>query len=323
LAYRRSQIDYLAGGDVVPTAYAGISDAELISIVEANQLRLQRERGSNVTLLSPRASAMGHHLADEATARSWAELSNDVIAQICQLFPQNFAPVCQLPQTIDGSLNAAVVELERCARLGFVGCNVNPDPSGGRWESPPVTDPWWDPLWEAATCLDMTVMIHVSASASPALHTTGAHYLAADTVVFMQLLSGDLFTRFPTLRLVIPHGGGAVPYHWGRFRGLGIMLDKPPLDEHLMRNVFFDSCVYHQEGIDALFSVIDTGNILFGSELLGAVKAIDPRTGHAFDDTKRYIDALALDDPTRQAVLGGNARSVYPRLDALLIAQGR
>jgi hypothetical protein len=41
-----------------------------------------------------------------------------------------------------------------------------------------------------------------------------------DTTAFMQCLTSDLFRDFPTLRFVVPHGGGAVPYHWGRFRGL-------------------------------------------------------------------------------------------------------
>ncbi len=82
-----------------------------------------------------------------------------------------------------------------------------------------------------------------------------------------------------TLRFVIPHGGGAVPYHWGRYRGLADMLKKPPLSEHIMKNVYFDTCVYHQPGIDLLFEVIDPKNILFGSEMVGAVRGIDPETG--------------------------------------------
>ncbi|NEL42400.1 MAG: amidohydrolase family protein, partial [Xanthomonas perforans] len=89
----------------------------------------------------------------------------------------------------------------------------------------------------------------------------------------------DLFADFPDLRFIIPHGGGAVPYHWGRFRGLADMLGKPPLSTHVMRNVFFDTCVYHQPGIDLLFEVIDIDNILFGSEMVGAVRGIDPQTG--------------------------------------------
>jgi 4-oxalmesaconate hydratase len=166
-------------------------------------------------------------------------------------------------------------------------------------------------------------MIHVSGSCRRSLHTTGAHYIAADTAVFMQLIEGDLFERYPALRLIIPHGGGAAPYHWGRYRGLSIMLGKAPLTEHLMRNLFFDTCVYHQAGIDMLFTVIDAKNILFGSELLGAVRAVDPETGHSFDDTKRYVDSLDIKDETRHAVFEDNARRVYPRLDARLKAQGR
>ena len=138
----------------------------------------------------------------------------------------------------------------------------------------------------------------------------------------MQLMQGDLFSRFPSLRFIIPHGGGAVPYHWGRYRGLADMLKKPALDEYIMNNVFFDTCVYHQPGIDLLADVIDTKNILFGSEMVGAVRGIDPRTGHYFDDTKRYIDALDISDAERAAIFEGNARTVFPRLDAMLRARG-
>ncbi len=322
-AFRAAQVDFAEGRSQDRPGYAGVDDAALTAIITDNQLRMQRERGSDLTLLSPRASGMGHHVPGQDIATEWARLSNDTVRRVCELFPRNFAAVCQLPQTVDGGLAPVVAELERCAGVGFVGCNINPDPSGGSWSAPPLYDPWWDPLWEAMTRLDMPGMIHVSGSCSPALHTTGAHYIAADTVVFMQLLEGDLFERHPDLRLIIPHGGGAAPYHWGRYRGLSIALGKPPLSEHLMRNLYFDTCVYHQAGIDTLFRVVDPQNLLFGSELLGAVKAVDPETGHPFDDTKRYIDALGLDDKSRHAVLEGNARRVYPRLDALLTAQGR
>jgi 4-oxalmesaconate hydratase len=134
----------------------------------------------------------------------------------------------------------------------------------------------------------------------------------------MQFIEGDLFRDFPSLRFVIPHGGGAVPYHWGRYRGLADMLKRPPLAEHVMRNVFFDTCVYHQPGIDLLFKVIALDNILFGSEMVGAVRGIDPETGQYFDDTKRYLDALPLTASQRAQVFERNARRVYPRLDAIL-----
>ena len=317
-AFRKAQVAFAEGRTAERPVYAGIPDADLRKIIIRNQLRIQQERGSDFTILSPRASGMGHHVPGQETATAWARLSNDTIRRICDLFPENFAAVCQLPQTIDGGLGPVIAELERCVAAGFIGCNLNPDPSGGHWSAPPLYDPWWDPLWDALTRLDVPAMIHVSGSCERALHTTGAYYLAADTAVFMQLIEGDLFERHPTLRLIIPHGGGAAPYHWGRYRGLSMMLGKPPLAEHLMQNLFFDTCVYHQAGIDTLFNVVQPKNVLFGSELLGAVRAEDPETGHSFDDTKRYIDALALDEDTRHAVLEGNARRVYPRLDARL-----
>ncbi len=320
--FRKAQVAYAENGGDRP-AYPGISDDELREIIEANQLRIQKERGSDVTVLSPRASAMGHHVDHVEVANEWSRISNDNIKRIVDMFPENFAAVCQLPQTVSGDLKPVIAELEKRVAEGFVGCNLNPDPSGGDWSCPPVYDPWWDPMWEAMAALNVPAMIHVSGSCERCLHTTGAHYISADTAVFMQLIQGDLFERHPKLKLIIPHGGGAAPYHWGRYRGLSIMLEKPPVDEHLMNNLYFDTCVYHQAGINTLFEVVDKKNILFGSELLGAVKAIDPETGFNFDDTKRYIDALNLNAEDYHAVFEGNARTVYPLLDERLKAQGR
>jgi 4-oxalmesaconate hydratase len=64
-------------------------------------------------------------------------------------------------------------------------------------------------------------------------------------------------------------------------------------------------------------------NILFGSEMIGAVRGIDPESGHFYDDTKRYVEATPnLDEASRRLVYEGNARRVYPRLDATLKARG-
>jgi len=313
--WRAAQIAAYEAGQR-PPPYPTLSDDEIRSSIEDGQLRLMRERGADLTIFSPRASAMGHHLGDEATSAAWARACNDLIARVVSLFPDNFAGVCQLPQSAGVSIEGSVGELRRCVEeLGFVGCNLNPDPSGGHWTSPPLTDRYWYPMYEAMVELDVPAMVHVSAVTNPNFHATGSHYLNADTTAFMQLLQADLFTDFPGLRLVIPHGGGAVPYHWGRFRGLTDMLERPPLAESVMRNVFFDTCVYHQPGINLLFDVIDVDNILFGSEMIGAVRGIDPETGHYFDDTRRYVDALPISAQDRQKVYEGNARRVYPRLN--------
>ncbi len=139
----------------------------------------------------------------------------------------------------------------------------------------------------------------------------------------MQFLTSDLFKDFPTLKFIIPHGGGAVPYHWGRYRGLAQDMKRPPLEELLLNNVFFDTCVYHLPGIELLTKVIPVDNILFASEMVGAVRGIDPRTGHHYDDTKRYIDQVSwLSDADRKKIFEDNARKVYSRLSARLAQAG-
>jgi 4-oxalmesaconate hydratase len=323
-SFRDAQLAWLADRSGAAPKPVEISDEEIRDSIEGNQLRLLRERGADLTIFSPRALSMEHHVTDGDTAIAWARACNDLIKRVVDLFPDNFVGVCQLPQSPETPIDAAIEELERCVvDLDFVGCNLNPDPSGGYWTSPPLTDESWYPLYEKMIELEVPAMIHVSASCNPNFHAIGSHYINADTAAFMQMLQGDLFATFPDLRLVIPHGGGAVPYHWGRYRGLAERLGRPPLDEHLMGNVFFDTCVYHQAGIDLLFEVIDIDNILFASEMLGAVRAIDPETGFHFDDTKRYVDKLAMSEEDMRKVFELNARRVYPRLDAALRDRGK
>ena len=316
--WREAQLAAHEAG-TTPPPYPRISDDEIRESVEGSQLRLMDERGIDTTIFSPRASAMGHHLGDEGVSARWAQVSNDLIARVVGLHPQRFVGVCQLPQSPGVAVERSVGELRRCVEeLGFVGCNLNPDPSGGHWTSAPLTDRSWYPFYEAMVELGVPAMVHVSAVTNANFHATGSHYLNADTTAFMQFLQADLFTDFPDLRFVVPHGGGAVPYHWGRFRGLADMLDRPAPEAAVMGNVVFDTCVYHQPGIDLLFDVVDVDDVLFGSEMVGAVRGIDPRTGHHFDDTKRYVDALDLTDEDRAKVYELNARRVYPRLDRQL-----
>ncbi len=322
--FRDAQIARLEDSSLPAVKPSEISDDAIRQSVEANQLKAMRQRGADMTIFSPKAVGMGHHIGDEAMSHAWARVCNDLIHRVVTLFPDEFIGVCQLPQSPGVPIENSIDELERCVgELGFVGCNLNPDPSGGHWTGMPLTDRSWYPFFEKLVELDVPAMIHVSGSCNPNFHHTGAHYINADTTAFMQFIQGDLFRDFPALRLIIPHGGGAAPYHWGRYRGLADMLKQPPLADHVMKNVCFDTCVYHQAGIDLLFKVIDIDNILFASEMFGAVKGVDPETGHNFDDTKRYVDALDISEEDRRKVFEGNARRIYPRVDAALKARGK
>ena len=301
-----------------------ISDDELRESIENNQLRLMKERGIDLTIFSPRASFMAHHIGDFQVSATWAAICNELCFRVAQMFPDHFIPAAMLPQSPGVAPATSIPELVKCVeQFGNVGINLNPDPSGGHWTAAPLSDRAWYPIYEKMVEFDIPAMVHVSTSCNTCFHTTGAHYLNADTTAFMQCLASDLFKDFPALRLVIPHGGGAVPYHWGRFRGLAQELKKPLLTEHLLNNIFFDTCVYHQPGIDLLTKVIPVKNILFASEMIGAVRGVDPETGFYFDDTKRYIEAstVVLGDD-RQQIYEGNARRVFPRLDIALKAKG-
>ena len=323
-AWRKRQIAGIADPSNRPkVSELRISDDELVSTIEDNQLRLMRQRGLDVTLFSPRASFMAHHIGDFDVSATWAAICNELCYRVSQLFPDHFVPVAMLPQSPDVDVATCIPELEKCIdQYRNVGINLNPDPSGGHWTSPPLSDRHWYPIYEKMVEYDIPAMVHVSTSCNPAFHTTGAHYLNADTTAFMQCLTSDLFKDFPSLRFLIPHGGGAVPYHWGRFRGLAQELGKPLLQEHLLKNIFFDTCVYHQPGIDLLTTVIPVDNILFASEMIGAVRGVDPESGHHYDDTKRYVEAAArLDAAARHKIYEGNARRVFPRLDARLDAR--
>jgi 4-oxalmesaconate hydratase len=327
-AWRDLQIAFTKGeGEAPDPAALQISDDDIRETIEANQLRLMNDRGSDVTVFSPRASFMAHHIGGLDVSLTWSRICNDLVSRVSELFPDRFLMGAMLPQSPGEDPRTTLAELTRAVEeLGAVTVNINPDPSGGKWSAPALTDRSWYPIYEKLVEYELPAMIHVSGTCRPdVFHTTGDHYLNADTTAFMQLIRGGdtLFKDFPDLKLVIPHGGGAIPYHWGRFRGLAEALGKPELEEYLLGNVYVDTCVYHQPGIDLLTDVVPVDNILFASEMIGAVRTIDPRTGHHYDDTKRYIDATTnLSDFQRELVFEGNARRVYPRLDRALTARG-
>jgi 4-oxalmesaconate hydratase len=324
-AWRKRQIDAfeLDGSRVDPDDLV-ITDDEIRETIDNGQLPLQRERETDLTLFSPTAGGMAHHYGDEQTSIVWTTVVNDLIARVCGLYPTNFVGVAQLPQSPGVSPANSIPELRRAVEeLGFVGVNINPDPSDGYWTGPSLADRSFYPLYEALCELDVPAMVHVSMTCNPVFHITGSHYLNGDTAAFLQFALSDLFKDFPTLRFVIPHGGGAIPYHWGRIQGIVLDQKRPPLEEIVLGNVFFDTCVYWQPGIQLLVDTIPADNVLYASEMIGAVRGRNPKDGRYFDDTKYLLDQVStLSDQERSKILGGNALRVYPRLVDVLEKRG-
>jgi len=216
--YRAAQMARLQDPSLPEPQSAIISDDQIRESIELNQLKLLRERGADMTIFSPRASTMAHHVGDEQVSQTWTAACNNLIARVVELFPEQFIGVCQLPQSPGVPIENSIAELERCvSELGFVGCNLNPDPSGGHWTAPPLTDRHWYPFFEKMVELDVPAMIHVSGSCNPNFHATGAHYINADTTAFMQFLQGDLFADFPDLRFYYS------PWRWRGTLSLGAL----------------------------------------------------------------------------------------------------
>lgn len=297
-----------------------ISDDDIATALLENQLAVQEQVGIDLALLSPIAGKMAHHYGDQETSLTWSRLSNDTVHRASVLFPDRFANVAQLPQSPKGDITASVEELRRTVtELGFVGCNLNPDPSDGYWQAPPLTDRFYYPLYEEMVELGVPAMVHTSMSANPAVHGTGAHYLNGDTTAFMQICQSDLFRDFPDLKIVLPHGGGAVPYHWGRYRGMMLDQGRGEIADLVAGNIFFDTCVYHTRGLQLLVDVVPTESILFASEMIGAVRGDNPDTGRRFDDTRYLLESLDdLSGDQLATIAERNALAVYPRLAARL-----
>src|SRR5437763_7143375 len=96
--------EHLAPGDLK------ITDDQIRESLEKNQLKLQRARGTDLTIFSPRASWMEHHVGHEHTSRFWTEHTNDLVYRVTQLYPDSFVGVCALPQSPGASLAGSVAE---------------------------------------------------------------------------------------------------------------------------------------------------------------------------------------------------------------------
>lgn len=291
-----------------------ISDDELRESLQSN-IRQMDERGIDFLLFSPRASGMGHDFGGSLISRYWTEVSNNLIGRACALYPDRLLPVCQLPQAPGVAPSEWVEELRRAVDdLGAVGFLINPDVSGGLEPfTPSLGSPWWDPLWQAMTELGVPGMIHASSTRNPAFHVNGSHYIAQDYAAAVELCASDVFDKFPSLKIIIPHGGGGIPFQYNRHRALHLSQGLKPFEE-AVSHLYFDTAVYDPASLELLIRVVGADNLLFGSEMFGTAKTVDPETQRTFDDILpmvRAIDWLTPEDTEK--ILVGNARKLYTR----------
>ena len=285
---------------------------ELIDGMLKKHLRLLDGVGTDIQFISPRPYTMAHSLFNEGVVQTWTSYVNDVIHRQVGMSAGRLRAVAGLPQFRGTSLAPSIEELQRCVELGFVGCILNPDPMEGEGPPPPgLGDEYWYPLYAALVELDVPALIH-SASCSSPRESYSLHFINEESIAVMGLLSSRVFDDFPDLKLVVGHGGGAIPYQAGRFRAGSLKAGKEDFLDRL-RRLNYDTCLYSVEGLELLFKVVGADNCLFGSETPGTGSAVDPRTGRSLDDLKPAIDSLTvLSDVDRAKVYEGNARRLYP-----------
>ena len=266
--------------------------------------------GIDIQLISPRPYQMMH--SEEAKLVEWfTEETNNVIADVCRLVPDRFRGVAGLPQSMETNPRRWAVELRRAVKeLGFVGAMLNSDPYEGTAQPPSLGDPFWYPIWETLIELDVPVLLHAAGCRPPARESYSLHFIQEETLSVVSLLSSKVFDDFPDLKIIVSHGGGAVPYQRGRFEPGAIR--QGTTYREIMRNLHYDTCLYTRDSIELLVGAVGADRCLYGSEKPGTGSVINPETGRWVDDIHLLIDDIDwLDDAQREQLFEGNARALF------------
>jgi 4-oxalmesaconate hydratase len=298
---------------------AGISDDQIHAALHApnrsfgNQSHLRHldEAGIDLQLISPRPYQAMHSESPAKLVEWFTEETNDVIHRVCLAEPGRFRGVAGLPQSMETDPARWMAELRRCVtELGFVGAMLNPDPYEGTRQPPALGERFWYPVWETLCELDVPALIHSAGCRLPARESYSLHFIQEETLAVNALLSSSVLTDFPDLKIIVSHGGGAIPYQRGRFapgaiRGGGRFEDK-------LRTLYYDTCLYTKDSIELLLRAVGVDRCVFGSEKPGTGSVRDPETGHWIDDIHRLIEDIDwLDDTGRKQLFEANARDLF------------
>ncbi len=281
-------------------------------IAHLGHLPLLKELGTSRQLVSPRPFQTMHSERPTKLVHWFIEACNNVIHRQCEMYPETFAGVAGLPQCAGEPIEDALPELERCVKeLGFVGCLLNPDPyENSGQEAPPLGDKYWYPLYEKLCELDVPASIHSTGSRSERV-AYSLHFINEESIAVAGLLNSKVFSDFPDLKIIVPHGGGAVPYQIGRFQSSSLRRGGPSFSEKI-RKLYFDTVLYSEGALRLLFETVGADRCLFGAEAPGVGSPINPETGRCMDDIAPIIKGFDwLSDEEKQMIFSGNAIKLF------------
>ncbi len=293
-----------------------ISDEEILHFANKKEmapcghLDMLDRAGTDLQLLSPRPFQMMHSAKPGKLVHWFTEETNNIIARTVKLLPDRHVAIAGLPQVAGDPVEVALPELERCVSMGFRGCLLNPDPfeNGGR-EAPPLGDRYWYPLYEKLCELDVPAHIHATASQSERTPYT-LHFINEESIAVFGLCNSDVFIDFPELKILVSHGGGAIPYQIGRFQSGARRRGVDFLER--MRNLHYDTVLYSEEALRLLIKTVGVDRCLFGAECPGVGSTVDPETGRTMDDIRPIIEQFDwLSAADKHAIFEGNARRLF------------
>ena len=284
--------------------------ANKIEMAPCGHLDMLDRVGTDMQLLSPRPFQMMHSAKPARLVHWFTEETNNLIARSVQLMPDRFFGICGLPQAAGEPIENVLPELERCVGLGFKGCLLNPDPyENGGTEAPGLGDRYWYPLYEKLCELDVPAHIHATGSQSDRTPYT-LHFINEESIAVFSLVDSNVLADFPELKIVVSHGGGAIPYQIGRFQSGAARKGYDFLER--MRQLYYDTVLYSEEGLRLLIKTVGADRCLFGAECPGVGSTIDPATGRTRDDVASMIRNLDwLSEAERQDIFEHNARRVF------------
>ncbi|MCC8402340.1 amidohydrolase [Paraburkholderia sp. MMS20-SJTN17] len=305
----------LVGGRANPSTTPNIPD-EAVRKQAEELVRSMDSVGTDIQFISPRPYLQMHSVKPARVTELWTRHCNDLIKRFVDMFPDRFRGVAGLPQFMnDSPAERCVAELKRCVNeLGFVGTLLNPDPTEGEGPAPAgLGDPFWYPLYDAMTELDVPALIHSAGSCNPRESYT-LKFINEENIAVISLLESKVFEKYPNLKIIVAHGGGAIPYQMGRFRSWAARRNSPQTFDEQLRKLYFDTCNYSKDSIELLLKVAGTDNVMFGTEKPGTGSARDPISGRDYDDMKPVIESIEwLNDEQRKNIFECNCTRVYTR----------
>jgi len=238
---------------------------------------------------------------DPALALACSIIQNNQIAKLVAAHPDRFLGIATLPMQAP---ERAAAELRRAVvSLGLRGAMIGSNVVGRN-----LDDPELEPIWAAASELDVLLLIHpMNVGAADRLRSYYLNNLIGNpldtTIAAACLVFGGVLERHPKLKVCLVHGGGFVPYQAGRWAHGWQVRPEPKINlkqspEPWIERFYYDTILHSKESLAFLVGSAEPARVLLGSDY-----PYDMGTGECV----RQVRALSIPEADKATVLGGEA----------------